>query len=68
MNAKETAKYLIEENFSVERYEQGIQARRRERLAFWKQENVPQAIIDSEQKLIDFGDEVIRIMKNEPTH
>lgn len=61
MNAKEAAKQLIKENFSIEQYEL-IQKRRLERLDFWKSRNVL-PLIKKEEELVKFGEEVLFLLK-----
>lgn len=60
-SAEETAKYFIEINFPIEKY-QNIQEQRKKRLVLWKQHNI-KALIKSEQELIDFGENVLKCMK-----
>lgn len=56
-----TAKELLAYGCTIEEYER-LQSRRRERLELWKEKNVT-ALIGEEEKLIAFGEEVLKFMK-----
>jgi len=60
---EEVARNLVEDNYPVEKYRHGVQARRYERYHKFKQMNVPQAIIDKEQELIAHGERVMELME-----
>lgn len=60
MNAKETARQLIKDNFPIAKYE-AIQAERERRLKFWKEKEID-ILIFKEVQLIKFGKKVLRIM------
>lgn len=59
---EQVAKELKEIDFSPERYENEVQARRLTRLAFWKERKI-QALIDREQELVDYGNLVLEEMR-----
>lgn len=59
---KEAADELIKSGYSVSRYEEGVQARRKERLALWKQRGLPE-LVQKEKQLIAHGERVIELMK-----
>ncbi len=59
----ELAEELLNENVSLEHYQE-IQDRRKERLTLWKARNI-QALIKAEQELVDYGEEVIKFMKED---
>lgn len=59
----ETAKTLMKEGFTIERYE-SVQKVRRERLAFWEKRGEPvKMMAEKERKLIEFGERVLVHMR-----
>lgn len=58
---EETAAILVQENFTVEKY-QHLQDLRKARLKKWEGTGV-QALINAEKELIAFGEEVIKLMQ-----
>jgi len=58
---EETAACLIAENFSIEQYEH-IQEIRRARLKTFEGTGVP-ALIKAAQELVDFGEKVLKLMR-----
>jgi hypothetical protein len=59
--AKEAAKQLVDEGFPIQQYED-LQERRRERLALFQERGVT-VLIEKEQELIAFGEEVLTLMR-----
>lgn len=59
---EETALTLIEENYPVEQYENGIQKERKNRLQRLMAMNAPAVIIRKELELIAYGKQVIALM------
>jgi len=59
---EETAASLIEDGWTAERYEKGVQAQRLKRLDFWQEKNLT-VLIENEKELVAFGETVIAIMR-----
>lgn len=63
MNPQETVAFLRKEGFTLQDYEE-VQGARLKRMKTWKERNI-EFMIQGEQELIDFGEEVIRLFKEE---
>lgn len=62
---KQVAEYLIATGFPLDDYLQ-VQNRRMERLILWQDRKID-ILIENEKKLIDFGEEVIKLMRANKT-
>jgi hypothetical protein len=58
---EQSAKELIAMNFPIEKYEQ-LQSRRRERLKYWQEQGV-QVLIEKETELVEYGEKVLKLLK-----
>jgi len=64
LDADKTAKELVAIGFTPEMYQNGVQADRKRRLKTFKESGV-QVLIEMEESLIAFGEEVMEIMREE---
>ena len=63
MTPEESAKELIKIDFPIEDYEE-LQARRSERLNYWKLQNIP-VLIEREEELFEYGEKVLTLLRKE---